>query len=139
MDDRGAIENLVYRYTHLLDNGDWDAFGDLFVEGEWVLPSTDFGHDETLRGAEVTAWMHAHIHRYEDGTPKTNHITTNVHVEVDPASGTAEGSSYLTVFQAVPPDFPLQAIFCGRYRDTFVRGANGWRFGRRTIVAVSTR
>jgi 3-phenylpropionate/cinnamic acid dioxygenase small subunit len=137
VDDRGHIENLIARYTHLLDGGDWDAFGELFAEGDWVLPSTDFGQDLVLRGPEVTAWMHATIHRYADGTPMTNHVTTNLHIEIAADGRTAETSSYLTVFQAVPPGFPLQAIFCGRYLDRFAKTDRTWRFARRKIVAVS--
>ena len=137
MDDARLIENLVYRYTRLLDGGDWDAFGDLFAHGEWVLPSTDFGRDLVLRGTEVTEWMHANIHRYDDGTPRTSHVTTNVHVEVAPDGRAAEASSYLTVMQAVEPTLPLQAIFAGRYLDRFARCDDGWWFARRTIVAVS--
>jgi hypothetical protein len=137
VDDRGLIENLITRYTQLLDGGDWDAFGDLFAHGDWVLPSTDFGNDLVLRGRAVTTWMHETIHRYEDGTPKTNHVTTNLHVEIAAAGRTAETSSYLTVLQAVPPDFPLQPIFCGRYHDRFVKTDGIWRFARRRIVAVS--
>jgi len=136
MDDARQIENLVYRYTQLLDGGDWDAFGRLFDEGDWILPSTDFGKDLVLRGEAVTRWMHETIHRYDDGTPKTNHVTTNVHVEVD-AGTTGTASSYLTVFQAVPDDFALQAIFCGRYHDTFAKRDGEWRFASRKIVAVS--
>jgi 3-phenylpropionate/cinnamic acid dioxygenase small subunit len=137
MDDARLIENLIYRYTHLLDGGDWDAFGRLFDEGEWILPSTDFGQDLVLRGEAVTRWMHDTIHFYDDGTPRTNHVTTNVHIEVGPDGATGAASSYLTVFQAVPDDFPLQPIFCGRYYDTFAKRAGEWRFSSRKIVAVS--
>lgn len=137
MDDARQIENLVYHYTHLLDGGDWDAFGGLFVHGEWVLPSTDFGRDLVLRGTEVTEWMHANIHRYDDGTPRTSHVTTNVRVEVAPDARTAEATSYLTVIQAVEPAVPLQPIFCGRYHDRFHKRDDRWWFARRKIVAVS--
>lgn len=137
MGDARQIENLVYRYTHLLDSGDWEAFGGLFAHGEWVLPSTDFGKDQVLRGAEVTGWMHANIHRYADGTPRTSHLTTNVHIEVAADGTTAAATSYLTVMQAVDPTLPLQAIFCGRYEDAFAKRDDGWWFARRRIVAVS--
>jgi hypothetical protein len=35
--------------------------------------------------------------------------------------------------QAVPPDFPLQAIFSGHYHDRFERIQASWRFVRREI------
>jgi hypothetical protein len=34
----------------------------------------------------------------------------------------------------VAPDFPLQAIACGRYEDAFERTAGRWRFADRLIV-----
>ena len=37
------------------------------------------------------------------------------------------------MFQALAPDFPLQAIFIGHYYDTFERAADGWRFKTREI------
>jgi hypothetical protein len=37
------------------------------------------------------------------------------------------------VFQAVPPDFPLQAIFAGHYQDRFEKTAGAWHFVERKI------
>ena len=39
---------------------------------------------------------------YEDGTPRTQHATTNIAVHVDEEAGAAAVSSYVTVFQALP-------------------------------------
>ena len=68
--------------------------------------------------------------RYEDGTPRTKHVTTNCIVEVDEDAGTGTCRSYFTVFQAVPA-LPLQAIVAGRYHDRFVREDGSWRFAER--------
>jgi 3-phenylpropionate/cinnamic acid dioxygenase small subunit len=57
---------------------------------------------------------------YDDGTPKTKHVTTNVQIEVDEQAGTARSRSYYSVTQATP-DLPLQLIVTGRYDDTFRR------------------
>jgi hypothetical protein len=71
---------------------------------------------------------------YEDGTPRTQHVTTNVVVDVDEPAGTATARSRVTVFQAVP-GLPLQPIAAGRYRDRFQRHDRRWRFAeRRTDV-----
>ncbi|MFT5351433.1 MAG: hypothetical protein ACI9MF_002256, partial [Gammaproteobacteria bacterium] len=53
--------------------------------------------------------------------------------DIDKPSGTAKSQSYVTVFQAVPPDFPLQAIFSGRYRDSIENIDGSWRFRTREI------
>ena len=71
--------------------------------------------------------------RYEDGTPHTRHVVTNVVVEVDEDAGSATARSTFTVFQSLP-DFPLQAVIAGRYLDRFVRDGSTWRFDEREIV-----
>ena len=39
---------------------------------------------------------------YDDGTPRTKHVTTNLAIEVDEDEGTAVSRSYFTVLQALP-------------------------------------
>jgi hypothetical protein len=39
---------------------------------------------------------------YDDGTPRTKHVITNMIIEADDAAGTAAARSYFTVLQAVP-------------------------------------
>ena len=55
---------------------------------------------------------------YDDGTPRTKHITSNPAIEVDEAAGTAVSRSYFTALQALP-DMTLQPIVSGRYEDRF--------------------
>jgi hypothetical protein len=38
---------------------------------------------------------------YDDGTPRTKHIVTNLAIEVDEDTGTAVSRSYFTVLQAL--------------------------------------
>ena len=69
---------------------------------------------------------------YEDGTPKTKHLTTNVWIRVDEATRTAEGKAYYCVTQATP-ELPLQAIVTGHYHDTFHCIDGKWWFDSRTM------
>ncbi|UZF76274.1 nuclear transport factor 2 family protein [Amycolatopsis mediterranei] len=93
--------------------------GELFAEGTFV------GSSGVLRGAaEVERMLHESVIVYEDGTPRTKHVTTNVALEL--SGSTASGRAYFTVLQAVP-GFPLQTIAAGRCDDRFMRGAGGWR------------
>jgi 3-phenylpropionate/cinnamic acid dioxygenase small subunit len=69
---------------------------------------------------------------YDDGTPRTKHVTTNVAIEVDEEAGTAVARSYFTVLQALP-DLALQPIVSGRYRDRFERHEGRWRFVERRV------
>lgn len=137
MDDRAAIERLIYEYTYRLDRADFDAWGELFADADWAI-AAGFESDQgiVLHGAEAVAeWGRANLKVHEDGTLKTKHVTTNVTIEIDPEGDGASARMYLTVFQAVPPHFPLQAVFSGRYEDEFVKEDGQWRFDRRLIHA----
>ena len=125
-----AIANLVFRYAERIDGGDFEGVADLFRFGEITTEGTALcrrGYDQVLEMYE--GWTR----RYEDGTPRTKHVTTNLIIELDEESGTAECRSYFTVLQQTGA-LPLQPIIAGRYRDRFERVDDTWRFARRHIV-----
>jgi ketosteroid isomerase-like protein len=131
--DRAAaerdIENLVARYAELVDAGDFTGLGDL-------LSDAVFGGegDAVVRGRElIEQTFRAMVRVYEDGTPRTKHVTTNINLEVDAGGERATARSYVTVFQALP-DLPMQPIVAGRYQDRFERGPGGWRFVERRFT-----
>ena len=75
--------------------------------------------DAVVSGREaIEKTFRSLVRVYDDGTPRTKHVTTNIRIEVDHESGTAVSHSYVTVMQALP-DLPLQPIVAGRYRDVF--------------------
>lgn len=127
MSSRDEIIHLMNRYGFTIDTGDLDGFTDLFEHGEWTAEGAkpNFGKQElldTLSGVII----------YEDGTPRTKHLTANVDLEIDEQAGTAKSQCYVTVLQQTD-DFPLQAIFSGHYFDDFERVDGKWRFKRRFI------
>jgi ketosteroid isomerase-like protein len=125
--DRDEIEALIFEYARRIDDGDFAGVGALFAEG------TVCGPDGTplATGADAVEGLYAATtRRFDDGTPHSHHVTTNVVVEVDAASATAR--SYFTVFQATD-GVPLQPIVTGRYEDTFVQAAGAWRFDERRM------
>ncbi|MGW3994600.1 nuclear transport factor 2 family protein [Amycolatopsis sp. NPDC004772] len=123
MDDYRALENLIFSYASLVDAGDFAGVGELFAVAAF------FGSGGAARGAaEVERMLRETVIVYEDGTPKTKHVTTNAALEV--IGSKASGRSYFTVLQAVP-GFPLQTIAAGRYQDRFTRSNSGWRFTER--------
>jgi 3-phenylpropionate/cinnamic acid dioxygenase small subunit len=129
MPDSGReIENLVYAYAERIDAGDFAGVAELFRNGRiQAQPGVVFeGADEVRRLYEGAT------RRYEDGTPRTRHVTTNVTVELDEGAGTATARSYYTVFQQTD-ELPLQAIIAGRYHDTFHRVAGEWCFDTREM------
>lgn len=129
--DRDQISALLYAYAERIDAGDFDGLADLLSHADLTAEGSDY----VVRGADaVRARYQATTRRYEDGTPRTKHITTNVVVEIDEAAGSAAARSYFTVLQAVPGHLALQPVVAGRYRDRFERAEEGWRFSSRHIV-----
>ncbi len=124
-DSAQQITVVINRYCELFDTGQLDAFAAQFEHGQWHRAGP---------GAEATRqWIDGHV-LLHDGLPATKHLTTNLVVAVDEEAGTATARSYITVLQALP-DFPLQPIFAGRYRDSFTRVGDQWRWVRREVIA----
>lgn len=71
---------------------------------------------------------------YDDGTPKTHHVITNVVVEMEDGADEATSSCYLTLVQSLEPGGPIQIIMAARYLDRFRRTPAGWEFAERVIV-----
>jgi 3-phenylpropionate/cinnamic acid dioxygenase small subunit len=125
------IENLIYRYAELLDAGKLAAVAELFEDATITAPNGS----ETVGYDAVLAMYRASTRIYPaTGTPCTQHVTSNVRVEMGEDGQTAEAWSKFTVFQALP-DFPLQAIIAGHYCDSFACREDLWYFQRREIVA----
>ena len=129
--DREAITDLVYAYAERIDVGDFEGVADLFAEAELTFE----GFAEGRPGREkILAMYETSTRRYDDGTPRTKHVMTNVVVEVDDDRRSATARTYFTVLQAVPGVFSLQPIIAGRYRDAFARTDGSWRFAHRHML-----
>ncbi|OPF80956.1 hypothetical protein VT50_0210425 [Streptomyces antioxidans] len=122
-----AVANLIARYAELVDDGDFAGLGALLADATFT------GSGTPVRGREAIEKMFRDtLIVYPDGTPRTQHVTTNLAIEVDEQAGTAASRSYVTVFQALP-DLPLQPIAGGRYHDRFERRDGHWRFAERRV------
>ncbi|MDT4933804.1 MAG: hypothetical protein QOK11_1696 [Pseudonocardiales bacterium] len=130
-----AVPTLIARYAELVDDGDFDALGELFANASITIDARDL---HISGPAEISSAYSSWTRRYGgSGAPRTKHVTTNLILEVDDRTGTASCRSYVTVFQETP-DQPIQPIYSGRYRDTFERAAGEWRFTSRHIVSDFT-
>ena len=128
-DDARTIENLVYAYAERIDAGDLDGVAELFRHGR-----IEAAPGVVIEGIDEVRSLYAGATRlYDDGTPRTKHVTTNVAVEVDVDGGTGTARSYYTVFQQTD-ELALQPIIAGRYRDTFHRVDGEWHFDTRAIL-----
>jgi hypothetical protein len=110
-----------------VDDGDFAGVGDLLADATYAGSGAPVsGRDVIVKMFEDTLIV------YDDGTPRTQHITTNLAIEVDEQAGTATSRSYVTVLQA-PPDLPPHTIAAGRYHDRFERRDGQWRFTERRV------
>lgn len=129
MDDaHRQITALVHRYAELLDAGDFPGVGRLFDHARYGSGDGVLGLD----GRGVTRMQQKIIIVYDDGTPRTKHVTTNLTIEADEEQCRARSRSYYTVFQQVPGR-PLEPIVAGRYHDRFECVDGAWRFSERRI------
>jgi 3-phenylpropionate/cinnamic acid dioxygenase small subunit len=122
-----AIEKLIYTYAELVDGGDFAAVGRLFTDARFT------GARGSVTGQDaIERMLSEQVILYEDGTPRTKHVTTNVVIEIDEEASTAVSRSYFTAMQAVP-GIALQTIVSGRYHDRFERREGQWRFAERQV------
>jgi uncharacterized protein (TIGR02246 family) len=127
--DAEAVRALVVAYAERLDAGDLDGVAALF-EDAVVRPA---GSGAVLEGRDAVRRMYDPVVRYADGTPRTQHVLSNLEVAVDAGAGTASSRCVFTVLQA-RPGTGLGPVLAGRYEDRFVRVDGRWRFAERVIV-----
>jgi 3-phenylpropionate/cinnamic acid dioxygenase small subunit len=129
-DARSAIEHIVYGYAERIDLGDFAGVAALFEHALYKGGGPD---DPGVKGAApVLKIFESMVRRYDDGTPRTKHVTTNLVIESDESEGTASARSYYTVFQQLD-GFPLQPIIAGRYHDAFARSDGDWHLTQRVV------
>jgi hypothetical protein len=126
-----AIENLIAAYAELVDEGDFAGLGALLAEATFTG-----GGSAISRQSAIEKMLRDMVIVYDDGTPRTKHVTTSIAIEVDEDTGTAVSRSYLAVLQALP-GLPLQTIAAGRYRDRFERSAGQWHADRQVHVDLT--
>jgi 3-phenylpropionate/cinnamic acid dioxygenase small subunit len=118
-----AIQRLMARYCHLVDDGAFEEIPALWTDDAELL----------LRGETATGPA-AIVARIADRqTPELRglHVSANVIIDVDGDTARAV-SDFVFMRREGGPD-PL-VKFIGRYLDRFVRMPDGWRFRRREIV-----
>jgi hypothetical protein len=118
-----GITNLLAEYCERFDAGDFQGFAALFDHGTWFMTAAEGPGADPVR-----RWCDENVLLY-DGLPHTKHVTTNIWLDIGD-EGTASARSYVTIWQGLG-DFPLQAIFSGRYHDRLAVIGGQWRFVER--------
>ncbi len=126
-----AITKLIYTYAERIDAGDFAGVAEVFAHA--TLTFEGFG--DAVSGREAIEALYGRTtRRYEDGTPKTKHVMTNVMVDVADDGASASSRSYFTVLQAVPGELALQPVIAGRYRHTYTRPDGRWEVATMHII-----
>jgi hypothetical protein len=126
-----AVTNLIYSYAERIDEGDFAGVAEILEHA--TLTFEGFGDAISGRGAVEKLYTNT-TRRYEDGTPRTKHVMTNVIVDVAHDAPHASSRSYFTVLQAVPGEFALQPVIAGRYRHTYEWVDDRWRIATMHII-----
>jgi uncharacterized protein (TIGR02246 family) len=124
-EDERAIRNLVARYCHAIAERDDDAWAATWAEdSEWVVLGA------TLRGRDAIL---AHYRKLVASVRWAVQFSHDGIVEVD--GDTASGR--WLIFELLQWGNGAGGHNVGRYRDRYVRGADGaWRFARRELHAI---
>jgi hypothetical protein len=125
-----AIHELLARYCECVDRADFDGIGELFAH---AALRSNAGPDAVAGRDAVRDLFRATNRIHGDGTPRTQHLVTDVVVDVDEGAGRATARSCFVAFQATPR-LPLQPIVAGRYEDAFERVEGRWRFAERMVL-----
>ncbi len=84
-----AIESLIATYAELVDDGDFTGVGVLLVDATFV------GDAGSVSGREaIEQMLHDNVIVYDDGTPRTKHVTTNLAITTASHAATGSGASW---------------------------------------------
>jgi len=116
--ERLAIEELLSRYVHLVDDADWDRLDEIFTpDGVFDLTAIGKGVPEGLDELRVC---------YAGLDHPLAHHTTNIVIEPAGPGAARVRSKYLVVRAD-------GMTGSGEYHDEAVSGEAGWRLRRRTV------
>ena len=127
-----AVARVVYGYAERLDAGDVTGAAEILAPARWKRTPDDIG----ITGTDAIAeFLDSSVSRYDDGTPRTKHLVTNLVIEHDEkVPHQARARSYFVALQQLD-DFPLQPIMAGRFHDWFEHVDGEWRLMERVIFA----
>jgi hypothetical protein len=118
----------LFAYAERLDGGDLDGVADLFAHATFARAG-----GPARRGRDEVRSMYDGVVLYDDGTPGTKHVITNVAITVDASGEAAAATSAFTVLQAPPPGGAIVVILAGTYRDRLRRRSGAWTFESRVV------
>lgn len=129
--DRLSILDLLHRYGHCYDEGDFDALEACFTEdATFSITGGIGGMPAVMRGrAEIRERMAAR--RAATATAQRRHLITNVIMDAE-GEGRVRAASYLLLGST--EDGRLHLPVTGRYVDLLERHGGGWAIAERRLA-----
>jgi hypothetical protein len=140
LEDRTAILELIANYAYMWDGKDVDGFGALFTE-DAVMERYYNGESTPVRRGETRARIRSvAVESFAgrlEGVQTRHHQNSTVLIEVH--TDWARGKTMFLVTHQRADEATPRLMVSGVYQDTFVKTADGWRFGRRELHLTGQR
>lgn len=122
-EDRLDIQELCVRCNYCADMADTAGFAGLFTADGVLEVATG-----AVRGQKA---LRAFIAQHAQSSPGTRHFITNIFVEA-----TDDGARVRAYYQSLQGEGHdlLRIVGLGRYEDSVVRSAQGWRIASRKVI-----
>jgi SnoaL-like domain len=141
------IRRQLFGYQEAINRADYQALAKFF--GDAKIATVASGNSDELHGVingghQFAEGFRVSTHLY-NGDPRVQYGASNVVVDVNDSLDTATCRAYFFIFQAlddydyesrrIQGTFPLQAIGCGRYIDTYKYEHGEWQIVERKIYS----
>lgn len=124
LQDRYEIEELINRFAHYSDYGDYEALAQLYTP-DIVTHITGIGHP--FKGVEAQILHARESARFTNG--KNRHFHTNLFIEEH--DGDRLAHYYVININAGDQPMAPSMVVTGRMRDRVVKTSSGWRIAER--------
>ena len=119
--DRMEIEDLVYRYSDIIDGKQFDALLTVFTEDARIDYSGTGGGGGNVE--DTRTFLSQSLPMF----PRTQHLMSNIRITLDGDTATGRVMCFNPMYFAVE-GAPSQQMFYGLwYNQKYVRTADGWR------------
>jgi len=123
--DRLEIEDLLARYSHAIDDRDWDRLDDVFTPDAVIDYSETGGAKGSV--AQIKAWLPVAMERF----PRYQHMIATSRLDLEGDTARCRTILFNPMVHRAG-DGTEQVFFIGLwYRDKLVRTEKGWRIVER--------
>ncbi len=126
------IRQIIFSYPACIDRGDLDGAARVLtgvkmsISTGILAPEVPEDEMSTLTFDDALEMHTSTMVLYEDGTPHTKHVISNIDIWFPGDARSAKSRWSYTVLQQAD-DFPLQVVVAGRGEDTYEHDGERWK------------